>query len=86
MQPQRGHLRVRAARPTLGDRLLEASLFGSRAGAREQRYAIYDLAYDIGSAHGVDLAPLVIEAPQFAELQARERALARAIEEDGIPV
>ena len=54
-------------------------------GVRARRYELYDLAFDIGLLHGVELAPLVIEEPQFHELEARERAIARAIG-DGIPL
>jgi hypothetical protein len=38
-----------------------------RPGVRERRYELYDLADDVGFAHGVELAPLVIEEPRFAE-------------------
>jgi predicted nucleotidyltransferase len=56
------------------------------AGARARRHEVYDLAFDIGLAHGVELAPLVIEAPQFQALKDRERRLAAAIEEEGVPL
>lgn len=55
-------------------------------GVRRRRHAIYDLAYDIGFAHGVELAPLVIDAPQFQELKDRELLIARTIESEGVPL
>lgn len=55
-------------------------------GGRAHRHAIYDLAFDIGLAHGVELAPLVLEEERFRELKARERRIATAIEEEGIPL
>lgn len=57
-----------------------------RAGGRARRYVLYDLAFDVGLAHGVELAPLVMEAPQFEDLKARERAIALDIEREGIPL
>jgi predicted nucleotidyltransferase len=54
------------------------------AGGRAQRHSIYDLAFDIGLAHGVELAPLVMEEDRFEELKARERRVAAAIEHEGI--
>jgi predicted nucleotidyltransferase len=56
------------------------------AGGRARRHSIYDLAFDIGLAHGVELAPLVLEQEQFEALKARERRIASAIERDGIPL
>jgi predicted nucleotidyltransferase len=55
-------------------------------GVRAHRYALYDLAFDIGLAHGVELAPLVLEAPRFQELKQRERLIAFDIEHEGIPL
>lgn len=57
-----------------------------RPGGREQRRAVYDLAYDVGFPHGVDLAPLVIEEERLAALRARERLLARDLDREGIPL
>ena len=55
-------------------------------GARAQRFELYDRAFDIGLEHGVELAPLVIEAAQLQHLRDRERAIARAIDHEGVPV
>jgi uncharacterized protein len=54
--------------------------------ARRHRYRIYDLAYDIGLAHGVQLAPLVLDEARLAELRSRERRLATVLETEGIPL
>jgi predicted nucleotidyltransferase len=51
---------------------------------RARRHTLYDLAYDVGFAHRVELAPLVIEERRLDELRARERLLAREIDTDGI--
>jgi hypothetical protein len=53
---------------------------------RARRHELYDLAFDVGLAHGVELTPLVIEHAQFRELQRREHRLAREIAGEGIPV
>jgi uncharacterized protein len=53
-------------------------------GGRGRRYAVYDLAFDVGLEHSVDLAPLVLEEQQFEELKKRERLLALDIEREGI--
>jgi predicted nucleotidyltransferase len=53
-------------------------------GGRARRYAVYDLAFDVGLEHSVDLAPLVLEEPQFQELKRRERLLALDIERERI--
>jgi predicted nucleotidyltransferase len=55
-------------------------------GGRMQRGALYDVAFDIGLAHGVELAPHVIEEPHFLELKRRERRIALDIDEEGIPL
>jgi uncharacterized protein len=55
-----------------------------RAGGRARRHELYDLAFDIGLAHGVELAPLVLDEQQFEELKRRERRIAREIEREGI--
>jgi predicted nucleotidyltransferase len=57
-----------------------------RAGGRARRHAIYDLAFDIGLAHGVSLAPLVLEEERFEALKQRERRIALDIEREGIPL
>jgi predicted nucleotidyltransferase len=53
---------------------------------RARRHALYDLAFDVGLAHGVELAPLVLEERRFQELKDRERLIARDIEIEGIPL
>jgi predicted nucleotidyltransferase len=55
-------------------------------GGRARRHALYDLAFDIGLTHGVELAPLVLEEQQFQELKRRERRIALEIEGEGIPL
>jgi uncharacterized protein len=55
-------------------------------GVRARRHEVYDLAFDIGFAHGVELAPLVIEASQLRRLRDRERLLAIALDSEGIPL
>jgi predicted nucleotidyltransferase len=55
-------------------------------GGRARRHAVYDLAFDIGLTHGVQLAPVVFEEPQFQALKDRERLIARAIELEGMPL
>jgi predicted nucleotidyltransferase len=55
-------------------------------GGRARRRAVYDLAFDIGLAHGVELAPHVVEEPHFFELKGRERRIALDIEAEGIPL
>jgi hypothetical protein len=56
------------------------------AQGRARRYQIYDLAFDLGLEHGVELAPLVIEETLFYHLRARERRIAMDIEREGIPL
>jgi predicted nucleotidyltransferase len=51
---------------------------------REQRHVLYDLAFDIGLAHGVELAPLVIDESRLRELRARERLIAHEIDTEGL--
>src|SRR5437773_2047643 len=53
-------------------------------GGRARRYAVYDLAFDVGLEHSVDLAPLVLEEQQLQELRRRERLVALDIEREGI--
>lgn len=55
-------------------------------GGRAHRRRLYDLAFDAGLAHGVELAPLVFEEQQFEELRQRERLIAREIDDEGIPL
>jgi predicted nucleotidyltransferase len=55
-------------------------------GARARRHEIYDLAFDIGLAHGVALAPLVLEEQRLEVLRQRERRIACEIEVEGIPL
>lgn len=54
------------------------------AGGRAKRHRLYDLAFDVGVTHGVELAPLVIEEPRFQELKSRERRIALDIAAQGI--
>ena len=53
-------------------------------GGRARRYAVYDLAFDVGLEHSVDLAPLVLEEQQLQELKRRQRLVALDIEREGI--
>ena len=55
-------------------------------GGRARRHDVYDLAFDVGHAHGIELAPLVIEDRRLRELRARERRIALDIEREGIPL
>jgi uncharacterized protein len=64
---------------------LDVALVVDAAG-RARRHDVYDLAFDIGLAHGVDVAPLVIERARLDDLKARERRIARVLEEEGIPL
>lgn len=48
------------------------------------RRNIYDLAYDISLASGVNLSPLVISAKKLAWLNSIERAIALDIEREGV--
>lgn len=64
---------------------IDLALVVSPAG-RAQRHRIYDLAFDVGLRHGVELAPLVIEAARLRELAAQERLIARDIAAEGIPL
>ena len=92
------------ARRLLGDELLEARLYGSRArgegdaesdvdvalvvtsAGRERRDRLIDLAFDIQLKTGVEIAPSVVARSRLDELRARERLIARAIDEEGIPL
>ena len=53
---------------------------------RARRHLLYDLAFDLSLAHGIELAPLIIEEERFEELKRRERLIARDIEAEGIPL
>ena len=53
-------------------------------GGRARRRALYDLAFDVGFAHRVQLAPLVIEESRLHALRKRERLIARTIDAEGI--
>lgn len=64
---------------------LDLALIVSAEG-RARRDALYDLAFDVGLAHGVQLAPLVLEEGRFRELMRRERRIALDIAREGIPV
>jgi len=55
-------------------------------GSRGRRHALYDLAFDVGVAHGVELAPVVFEERQLQELRERERRIALDIDREGIPL
>ena len=55
------------------------------AAGRARRRMLYDLAFDVGFGHGVDLAPLVLEEQRFQELKEKERLIAFDIGE-GIPL
>lgn len=55
-------------------------------GGRLARHRIYDLAFDVGLAYGVELAPLVLEESRLAQLRSRERHLARALDVEGVPL
>lgn len=54
--------------------------------ARTHRRRIYDLAFDIGLAHLVNLAPLVLDDARLGEMRSRELQLARVLDLEGIPL
>lgn len=54
--------------------------------ARRHRHRIYDLAFDIGLAYDVELAPLVLDEARLAELRSRERQLPAILDREGIPL
>ena len=56
------------------------------AGGRARRHMLYDLAFDVGLGHGVELAPLVLEEQRFQELKEKERLIALEIDGEGIPL
>lgn len=62
---------------------IDLAVVVSEAG-RARRRAVYDLAFDVGLAHGVQLAPLVIDEQRLDALRARERLIARDIDVEGI--
>jgi len=51
---------------------------------RARRHEVYDLAFDVGLRHGVQLAPLVLTEPMLQMLRARERSIAVALDREGI--
>lgn len=51
---------------------------------RARRREVYDLAYDASLAHGVQLAPTVIEESRLMALRQGERLFARELDRDGI--
>jgi predicted nucleotidyltransferase len=53
---------------------------------RARRHELYDVAFDVGVAHGIQLAPLVLTVEQFRELKERERLIALDIAREGIPL
>jgi predicted nucleotidyltransferase len=56
------------------------------AAGRARRYEVYDLAFDLQLRTGIDIAPSVIELARLEELRARERAIAAAIDDEGVPL
>ena len=62
---------------------LDVALIVSAAGYACRR-ELHDLAFDIGLAHGVMLAPTVIEKARLDELARRERRFAAELARDGI--
>jgi predicted nucleotidyltransferase len=63
---------------------LDVALIVDAGARRRYRREILDLSFDVGLAHGVELAPLVIEESQLQELRDRERRLAYAIDHEGV--
>lgn len=55
-------------------------------GTRQRRHDVYDLAFDVGLAHGIALAPLVLEESRLRQLRESERLLAIDLDADGIPL
>jgi predicted nucleotidyltransferase len=53
---------------------------------RARRHEVYDLAFDTGLRHGVQLAPLVLAEPLLRALRERERAIALDLDREGIPL
>jgi len=53
---------------------------------QRHRHRVYDLAFDIGLAHGVELAPLVLDESRLAELRSRELRIAAVLDTEGIPL
>lgn len=51
---------------------------------RARRGEIYDLAFDVLLAHGVEVAPAVIESSRLDELRRRERLIALDLDREGI--
>jgi predicted nucleotidyltransferase len=65
---------------------LDVALIVGAGSRRAYRHRLSDLAFDVGLAHGVELAPLVIEQSQLEELRSRERRIAHDIDVEGIPL
>jgi predicted nucleotidyltransferase len=53
---------------------------------RARRHAVYDLAFDVGLRHGVQLAPTLMTEATLDMLRSRERMLAHELDRDGIPL
>lgn len=51
---------------------------------RARRHEVHDLAFDIGYAHGVDIAAWVVEEGRLNELRTRERRIALDVDREGI--
>jgi uncharacterized protein len=64
---------------------LDVAVVLARDAARHRR-RIYDLAFDIGLAHAVQLAPLVLDDARLAELRSRELRLPAVLDAEGIPL
>lgn len=89
--------RVRAQFPS---RVKDLTLFGSRARGtgrsdsdldvfvcldtvtREEKQALFDLAFDVGFEHGLTLSPLVSTTQTWNS----DVPIARAVEQDGVPL
>lgn len=50
------------------------------------RMEIFDLAYDVFFATEINISPLIMTKEEFNDLAARERSLAKAIQQDGITI
>ncbi len=53
---------------------------------RSDQLAVYDAAYDVWDAGGIDVSPLVRSPEAWADLLARERRLALDVEREGVPL
>jgi hypothetical protein len=52
--------------------------------ARAHRHRIYDLAFDVGLAHGVDVAPLVLDEARLTTCAGGELRLAATLDSESI--